>query len=79
VPAQLRDGLRSHLSELGIDTGIHWQPGHAFTLLRDCRRGDLSVTDRVGTEIVSLPLHSAPADGVVERVAGGVRSFFDRS
>lgn len=76
VPADLRDGLRGHLSALGIDTGIHWQPGHWFTLLRDCRRGDLTVTDRVGQEIVTLPLHSAPAPGTIERVVDGVRSFF---
>jgi len=79
VPAEQREGLRSHLAALGIDTGIHWQPGHRFTLLRDCRRGDLTVTDRVGDEIVTLPLHSAPAHDTVERVAGGVRSFFQEA
>jgi dTDP-4-amino-4,6-dideoxygalactose transaminase len=76
VPAERRDGLRSHLSSRGIDTGIHWQPGHWFTLLRDCRRGDLAVTDHVGHEILTLPLHSAPAPGTVERVIDAVRSFF---
>ena len=79
VAAEQREGLRSHLAALGIDTGIHWQPGHRFTLLRDCRRGDLTVTDRVGDEIVTLPLHSAPAPDTVERVAGGVRSFFQEA
>jgi dTDP-4-amino-4,6-dideoxygalactose transaminase len=79
VPAELREGLRSHLSSLGVDTGIHWQPGHSFSLLRDCRRGDLTVTDRVGEEIVSLPLHSGPAAGTVERVVSGVRSYFAES
>jgi dTDP-4-amino-4,6-dideoxygalactose transaminase len=78
VPAERRDGLRSHLAALGIDTGIHWQPGHQFTLLRECRRGDLTVTERVGQEIVTLPLHSAPALGAMERVVDGVRSFFGK-
>jgi dTDP-4-amino-4,6-dideoxygalactose transaminase len=76
LPPELRDALRRHLAERGIDTGIHWQPGHWFTLLRDCRRGDLSATDRVGSEILSLPLHSDPAPGTVDRVIAGVRSFF---
>jgi dTDP-4-amino-4,6-dideoxygalactose transaminase len=76
VPAELRDDLRSHLASLGIDTGIHWQPGHRFTLLRDRRRGDLTVTDRVGEEILTLPLHSAPAPGTTARVIDGLRSFF---
>jgi dTDP-4-amino-4,6-dideoxygalactose transaminase len=77
VPSDRRDALREHLSRRGIDTGIHWQPGHWFTLLRDCRRGDVSVTDSVGTEILSLPLHSDPGHDTVDRVVAGVRSFFD--
>lgn len=77
VPAGVRDGLREHLAARGVDTGIHWQPGHDFTLLRDCRRGDLGVTERVGREILTLPLHSDPRPDTVERVTAGVRSFFD--
>jgi dTDP-4-amino-4,6-dideoxygalactose transaminase len=76
VPAQRRHGLREFLGERGIDTGIHWQPGHWFTLLKDCRRGDLSVTERVGHEIVSLPLHSKMSDATLDRVIDGVCTFF---
>ena len=71
-----RDEFRAHLSERGIDTGIHWQPGHWFTLLKDCRRGDLPVTERVGNEVVSLPLHSMMKTETLDRVIDGVRSFF---
>jgi dTDP-4-amino-4,6-dideoxygalactose transaminase len=77
VPAGARDELRGHLARLGVDTGIHWQPGHAFTLLRDCRRGDMTVTDRLGGEIVTLPLHSDSAPETLERVVAGVCSFFE--
>lgn len=77
VPAAKRDALRTHLKEEGVDTGIHWQPGHWFTLLKDCRRGDLSVTDRVANEILSLPLHSMMQIEAQERVVGAIRSFFD--
>ena len=76
VPQGRRDALRAYLKEQGIDTGIHWQPGHWFTLLKDCRRGDLSITDRVGHEVVSLPLHSMMATDTLDRVITGVRSFF---
>lgn len=74
-----RDALRQHLSERGIDTGIHWQPGHWFTLLKDCRRGDLSVTDRVAKQILSLPLHSAMSLDTVDTVCDGIGSFFGAS
>jgi dTDP-4-amino-4,6-dideoxygalactose transaminase len=76
VPQGRRDALRAYLKEQGIDTGIHWQPGHWFTLLKNCRRGDLSITDRVGHEVVSLPLHSMMATETLDRVITGVRSFF---
>lgn len=73
-----RDNLRAYLLEQGIDTGIHWQPGHWFTLFKDCRRGDLSVTDQVGKEILSLPLHSLMPIETVERVVNAVASYFGR-
>jgi dTDP-4-amino-4,6-dideoxygalactose transaminase len=76
VPADRRQALRDFLLERGVDTGIHWQPGHWFTLLADCRRGDLSVTEQVGTEILSLPLHSMMSTADQERVIAGVSAFF---
>lgn len=76
VPADDRDGLRAFMSERGIDTGIHWQPGHWFTLLKDCRRGDLSVTDNVGKEVLSLPLHSHMASADHDAVCDAIESYF---
>ena len=76
VPAEARDALRAYLRTREIDTGIHWQPGHWFTLLKDCRRGDLSVTDVVASEILSLPLHSFMSTATLDRVAEGINSFF---
>jgi dTDP-4-amino-4,6-dideoxygalactose transaminase len=75
VPENKRDALRAHMLEQGVDTGIHWQPGHWFTLFQDCRKGDLSVTDRVGREILSLPLHSEMDANSIKRVVNGIKSF----
>lgn len=76
VPAADRDALRAFLKERGVETGIHWQPGHWFTLFKDCRRGDLSVTERVGHEILSLPLHSSMAEADTRTVIAGVAAYF---
>lgn len=76
VPAEKRQPLRDHLKSNGIDTGIHWQPGHWFSLLKDARRGDLSVTDRIGHEILSLPLHSKMTLTLVERIVNKVSEYF---
>ena len=76
VPGKRRENFRAYLAERQIDTGIHWQPGHWFTLLKDCRRGDLSVTDRVGHEVVSLPLHSMMKPETLDHVISAIRDFF---
>ena len=76
VPDEHRDALRDFLKAEGVDTGIHWQPGHWFTLWKECRAGDLSVTDRVGREILSLPLHSKMSLDTVRHVADKVHTYF---
>ena len=52
-----RTSFRDHLSQNGIDTGIHWQPGHQFSYFSDCRKGDLSVTEEIGEQILTLPMY----------------------
>jgi dTDP-4-amino-4,6-dideoxygalactose transaminase len=78
VPQEDRDSLRAFLADRGVDTGIHWQPGHWFTLLKDCPRGDMTVTDRVGNEVLSLPLHSCMEESTLDRVTEGIRAYFAR-
>lgn len=77
VSAKHRQLLRDYLQERGIDTGIHWQPGHWFTLLKDARKGDMSVTDRVGNEILSLPLHSNITKTQISKICESIHSYFD--
>lgn len=76
VPADHRDALRDYLRENEIDTGIHWQPGHWFSLWKDCRAGDLTVTDNVGNEILSLPLHSKMDMNIVDTVSNSIIDYF---
>jgi len=70
-----RDGLIDHLKEASIGTGIHYpSPLHlqqAYAFL-NYNPGDFPVTERVASEIVSLPMfpHLAAADQ--ERVANEV-------
>jgi dTDP-4-amino-4,6-dideoxygalactose transaminase len=76
VPSRIRDEFRKYLLENGIDTGIHWQPGHWFSLLKDAKRGDLSVTEQIGHEILSLPLHSCMAADEIEKIVKFITLFF---
>lgn len=70
-----RDQFRQHLDSSGIDTGIHWPAGHLFTRFQACKRGPLNVTEKVASEIVSLPLHSCMLESDEDRVIEAVRSF----
>jgi dTDP-4-amino-4,6-dideoxygalactose transaminase len=76
VPADKRDAFRELLRKKGIETGIHWQPGHWFTLFKNCRRGDLSVTDKIAREIVTLPLHPCMSKETLDRIIEAIFSFF---
>ena len=77
VPANRRESLREYLKKQGVDSGIHWQPGHWFSLLKNARKGDLNVTDRIGQEILSLPLHSKIKLSEVKHVASCIYEFFN--
>lgn len=76
VPHSKRDSLRTYLRNRGIDTGIHWQPGHWFSLFKNCRRGDLTVTESIANEILSLPLHSNMSKSTLDIVINSICDFF---
>jgi dTDP-4-amino-4,6-dideoxygalactose transaminase len=71
-----REALIAHLDRHQIDAGIHFIPVHEHSHFRGCRRGDLSVTERVCREVLTLPLHSNMREDFVERVIEATCSFF---
>ena len=71
-----REELIEHLRARKIDVGIHFIPVHKHTFYSDARIGDMTVTDRVTEQVVTLPLHSNMKREHVERVIEGVTSAF---
>lgn len=71
-----RQSLQNYLEQNGIDTGIHWQPGHGFTAFRNCRKGDLDITEKISDQIVSLPLYPELPDSDIDRVIQTIKNFF---
>jgi len=71
-----RAALIDHLKALGISTGIHFLGAHNFSFYRNSRRGDLSITDRVCDQVLTLPLHPYMGEETLDRVIDGIRSFF---
>ena len=77
---RVRDGKREklidHLKSKGVATGIHFVPVHKHTYFAKARRSDMTVTDRVTEECLTIPLHSNMREDFIERVIEGVTSFF---
>ncbi len=78
VRVQEREALQVSLAEAGIGTGIHYPiPLHlqkAYQHL-NYKPGDFPVTERVATEIVSLPMFPQMTDEQVDQVAKRVKEF----
>jgi dTDP-4-amino-4,6-dideoxygalactose transaminase len=74
--AAARADLVAHLESRGVASGVHFQGAHEFSLYRSCRRGDLSTTELLSEQQLTLPLHPFMDDATLERVADGVTSFF---
>ena len=74
-----RDELQAMLKEQGIFTGIHYPiPLHlqkAMAFLEH-KRDDLPVTERIASEILSLPMFAELTDKEIATVAEAVRNFY---
>jgi len=77
VPAEKREQLRQFLSEKSIDTGIHWQPGHTFTMFKTCRCSELIVTEKIAAQVLSLPLHSMMSLDTANYIVENIFDFFE--
>jgi dTDP-3-amino-3,4,6-trideoxy-alpha-D-glucose transaminase len=72
IRAAERDALMQRLGEQGVPTLIHYPvPVHLQAAYADLgyRRGDLTVTERICGEILSLPMHAGLRPDQVEMVA----------
>lgn len=73
-----RDELMEYLKENGIGSGVHYIPNHLQSYFKNYYV-KLPVTEKVGQEIVTLPLYYDITDNDVRKVINGVRSFFKAS
>ena len=72
-----REALIKHLDNLEIDVGIHFIPVHKHTFFKNSRHGDMSITNKVVKEVLTLPLHSNMKKEYVQRVINGITNFFN--
>lgn len=68
-----RTAFRKKLSENGIETGIHYRPIHTFSFYKS--KIKLPITEKVGSEIVSLPTHPNLTESDIERIIKTINKF----
>ncbi|HLG68808.1 MAG TPA: DegT/DnrJ/EryC1/StrS family aminotransferase [Chloroflexota bacterium] len=67
--------LIDFLRERGVATGIHFMAAHNYTFYKECRHGDMEVTNQVVQQQLTLPLHSHMPIEKAERVVSGIKAF----
>jgi len=78
VRVQDREAFQAALAEAGIGTGIHYPiPLHLQKAYENLnyKKGDFPVTERVASEIVSLPMFPQMTNEQLDEVAGRVREL----
>jgi dTDP-4-amino-4,6-dideoxygalactose transaminase len=78
IQTQNRDELQAWLKERGVGTGIHYPvPVHLQASMDylDYKPGDFPVTERVVSQILSLPMFAELTTEDVGYIAEGVKSF----
>jgi dTDP-4-amino-4,6-dideoxygalactose transaminase len=76
VQSDNRNVLREHLTEVGIESGLHYPtPLHLQEAYRflGYKEGDFPVTERVRSRILSLPIYPGISSEAVDRVAFELR------
>ena len=79
VRAPRRDALQAWLKERGVAAGIHYPvPVHLQQAMGSLgyRAGDLPVTERVVTEILSLPMYAELGAEEIEYVSEVIHAFY---
>ena len=68
-----RNALMKKLFEKGIETGIHYKPIHQMTFYKN--KIKLPITDTIGKEIVSIPIHPNLTEEDVDFIIKQVNNF----
>jgi perosamine synthetase len=79
VRAQRRDGLRAHLAERGVGSGVYYPEALSRV---EVLRGKVrvpeppAVAEGLSAEVLSLPVHPGLEDADVGKVVREVRAFY---
>lgn len=70
-----RDKMMDFLKTRGVGSGVHYIPNHIQPIFKKYVTGALPITDKVGEQILTLPLYYDMTDADVELVINCVKEF----
>ena len=68
-----RKKFRQKLSECGVETGTHYKPIHQMTMYENSNH--LPITERIGKQIVTIPLHPNLKTNEIEKIIHLINKF----
>ena len=69
-----RDQLISYLKKNNIESGIHYKPNHLLEKFKT--NYELQISEKLGDQLISIPLHAELKDNELSRVVETIKSFF---
>ena len=73
IRVKKRDQFRKKMNDVGIETGIHYRPIHTFSMYR--KNNQIPITEKVGKEIVSIPIHPNLSGNNLEKIIHSINKF----
>lgn len=70
-----RDALKPILGKAGVYTGVHYKPNHLLTFYKKDQELVLPVTEKIYSEILTLPLHPEISIQDVEEICSLINNF----
>jgi len=68
-----RQKFREKLLEIGIETGTHYKPIHLMKMYK--KSISLPITERIGKQIVTIPIHPNLKNSEIEKIINSVNKF----
>ncbi len=68
LKSENREIIRKKMLERGIETGVHYQPNHFLSMYNADRDISLSVTEKLFSKLLSLPLHPGLKDSDIDYI-----------
>jgi len=78
VKNSLRDSLMKHLTKRGILSKIYFSPVHLTSFYREkmgFKGGELPVTEKVSSEVLSLPIYPTISDDEINYIVKSINEF----